>query len=871
MLDNGLKVILGESHSSPVISTWIWYRVGSRNEEGLPTGLSHWVEHMLFKGTDRYPKGSIMRLVSQHGGYANAMTGQDFTAYYATIARERIDLILDYESDRMSGALFDAGDVASERTVILSEREGGENDPFQVLSEEVTATAFRRHPYRNQTIGWRDDLLRITRDDLYGYYRRHYVPSNAVLVMVGDLDSQAMLERVEHSFGVLPAGSAGHDAVPSEPRQKCERRVNLRLPGAAALMEVGYRTPDASHPDFLPLVVAAALLSGGKAIYSSSSGQARSARLYRALVETELASSVDSDYRPSLDPYLFSLGATVRQGVDPAAVEEALFGEVLRLQVAPAPAEELGVAIRQTQAHFAYSSESVTSQALTLGYAEMVDHAGRLETVLAELARITPEDVMRVSQIYLDSSQRTVGWYIPDGEGGADVDDTEESELGAGDALLLRLARRRRVWAYQMPQRGPSPCSITRRTLDNGITVLLQPRDTSAAVSLAGLIPFGTFLDQDSGLGLTNLTSSMLRRGTLSRTFQQMNNALDGVGASLYFAAGREELSIGGRCLVDDLDLVVDLLGEMLSEPSFSVLELQRLQGQLLTQMAELDRDPSYRAHLAFVESLYGSDHPYGRPLLGRAESVAALTSEDLAALYRKHLHPQGTILALVGGLDPDVATERLHTTLGTWRPASTPPIWIRPTPVLPPTRITREIDIPARPQLDLMFGVLGMPRPAEDYYAGVVANVILGELGMMGRLGASIRDDLGLAYDIGSDLYASRAERPWVVTAGVAPEHLDETIEAIDKEIGLMREELVTPEELDDARNLLIGSLPLYLETNEGVASHLLSIASYDLGLDYVQRYPEIIRKVTADDVREVVRRYWPHNRAVATAAGTL
>jgi zinc protease len=414
--------------------------------------------------------------------------------------------------------------------------------------------------------------------------------------------------------------------------------------------------------------------------------------------------------------------------------------------------------------------------------------------------------------------------------------------LGAGDALLLRRGRHSRVWAYQMPLLNPSSCSIARRKLDNGITLLLQPRDTSAAVSVAGLVPFGTFLDQDSGLGLTNLTSSMLRRGTLSRTFQEMNNALDGVGASLSFAAGRDELSISGRCLVDDLDLVVDLLGEMLCEPSFPALELARLQGQLLTQMAELDRDPSYRAHLAFVESIYGSDHPYGRPLLGRAESVAALTGEDLLALYRTHLHPRGTILALAGGLDPDVATERLNATLGTWQPASTPPMWTSPPAMLPVERITRTIDIPARPQLDLMYGVLGMPRHAEDYYAGVVANVILGELGMMGRLGASIRDDLGLAYDIGSDLFANRAERPWVV-----------------------------PEELDDAKSLLIGSLPLYLETNEGIASYLLSIESYDLGLDYVQRYPEIIRRVTADGVREVIRRYWPHRRAVVTAAGTL
>jgi len=182
-----------------------------------------------------------------------------------------------------------------------------------------------------------------------------------------------------------------------------------------------------------------------------------------------------------------------------------------------------------------------------------------------------------------------------------------------------------------------------------------------------------------------------------------------------------------------------------------------------------------------------------------------------------------------------------------------------------------RTIDIPARPQLDLIFGVLAMRRHSEDYYAAVVANVILGELGMMGRLGASIRDELGLVYDIGSDLYANRAQRPWIVSAGVAPEHLDETIAGIEGEIDRMREQLVSQEEMDDARTLLIGSLPLHLETNEGIAGYLLNVASYDLGLDYVKRYPDIVSTVTAQDVREVMRRYWPRGRAVITAAGTF
>ncbi|MFO7696674.1 MAG: pitrilysin family protein [Anaerolineae bacterium] len=862
-LANGLQVIFKEVHASPVVSTWIWYRVGSRNEDGLPTGLSHWVEHMLFKGTERYPRGSILRLVSQHGGYANAMTSQDSTAYYATVASERADLVLDYEADRMSGALFDPDEIESERSVILSEREGGENEPRHVLSEEVTATAFRRHPYKSQTIGWREDLLRITRDDLYNYYRTYYVPSNAVLIMVGDLDTQASLQRIERLFGGLPSGAPPAKAIPAEPDQIGERRVNLRLPGAASLIEVAYRVPEASHPDFLPLVATAALLSGGKAIYSYASGFSRSARLYRALVEGELTSSVDCDFLPSLDPYLFSLSATVRQGVEPAVVEEALFREIEHLQETPAPPDELAVAIRQTQAQFAYSSESVTSHALTLGLAEMVDRVDRLETAVADLTSVTPGDIMRVSQTYLNASQRTVGWFIPE--------ENDDGGAAPGSASLPGVTSRRHVWAYQASPPRTVQGSVTRATLDNGITVLLRPRNTSAAVSIAGRLLFGAFLDRESDLGIAYLTAMMLRRGTRSRTFQEINNALDGVGATLSLSPGRDELSIGARCLGDDLGLVIDLLAEMLIEPAFSARELERFQGLLLTDMAELERDTGYRARLAFAESLYSSEHTYGRPLMGRPESVAALTGDDLAALCNQHLHPQGAILTLVGSLEPDAVLDRLNAALGRWRPASTPPVWSNPMRELPPARVMRTIDIPARPQLDLMYGVLSMRRHREDYIAGVLANVILGELGMMGRLGAAIRDDQGLAYDIGSDLYANRAQRSWVVTAGVAPEHLDETIKGIEQQIEAMRQDLVSPEELDDAKSLLIGSLPLSMETNQGIAHYLLSTESYDLGTDYVRRYPDIIRAVNADDVRDVMRRYWPQGRAVVSAAGTL
>ena len=863
ILDNGLKVILRESHSAPVVSTWMWYRVGSRNEVGGLTGLSHWVEHMLFKGTERYPKGSIMRLVSRHGGYINAMTSQDFTAYYCTLSSARADLALDFEADRMLGADFDPAEVETERTVILAEREGSENDPFAVLMEEMSAAGFRQHSYHHQTIGWKDDLQRITRDDLYEHYRSFYVPNNAVLVVAGDFDTEANLRLIRERFGHLAPGPAPQTAIRSEAPQRGERRVTLRMPGSASSIHLSYHAPATSHPDFVPLTVADAVLSGGKAMFSFGGSQARSARLYRALVETELASNASSDYQPSLDPFFFSLDATVREGVSPDEVEKALRQEVRRLQETPVAESELQVSIRQAQAQFAYSSESVTSQALTLGYLEMVDHHERMETMLDELSAVTPADVQRVAQRYLVPEECTVGCFFP-------TDGVGEPDDGSRPARVWSL--RRGLQGYTGAYQAVGPDTITRATLDNGLTVLVQERPSSAAVSVAGQLEAGSFLDEPATQGITAMTSAMLRRGTEKHSFQELNIALDNVGASFNLLCGRDEISFGGRSLGEDYGLLIELMAEMLTTPTFPEQELARQRGQLLTRMGDLEMETGYRANQAFIESLYPREHPYSRLVLGTRETVSRLDREALVQHYAEHIYPQRGILSVVGAVNAPQALERLNATLGQWllgRPVGPP--YESPPCELPAEPITRLVHLPGRPQIDLMLGVLGMARHEADYYPAALANIVLSSLGMMGRLGETIREELGLVYHIGSNLYSSPGRRPWFVSAGVSPSMLDEAIAAIHDQIGLMRDELISQEEMDDTQALLTGSLPIFLETNEGIASFLLAIERYDLGLDYLERYPALVQAVSRQQIQDVMQRYWPEGRHIVAAAGSL
>ncbi|MBI3742318.1 MAG: insulinase family protein, partial [Chloroflexi bacterium] len=321
-LDNGLKILLKPIRTAPVATFWVWYRVGSRNEVPGITGISHWVEHMMFKGTPTLDKGEIMHLINRNGGVDNAFTWTDFTAYFETLPSDKIDIALRIESDRMINALFDPVEVNSERTVIISEREGAENDPNFWLAEEVQATAFKVHPYHHDTIGWKQDLQIMTREQLYAHYKMFYVPNNAIIVAAGDFDANEMLEKIQEKFGAIPRGADPPAMKTTEPPQEGERRVKVRRPGTMNYFHAAYHAPRASDPDFFPAFVLAGVLDGvGSMSYSGQSSPGRSTRLYRALVETELATSVDCSFRETLDPGLIEFSATATPGVPLEKIE----------------------------------------------------------------------------------------------------------------------------------------------------------------------------------------------------------------------------------------------------------------------------------------------------------------------------------------------------------------------------------------------------------------------------------------------------------------------------------------------------------------------------------------------------------------------
>jgi zinc protease len=414
-LPNGLTVLLKEMHHAPVTSFWVWYGVGSRHEPSGLTGASHWVEHMMFKGTERFPHGALDRLISREGGRFNAFTWLDFTAYYATLRADRIDLVLEIEADRMANTRMAAEEVDSERTVILSELHMYENQPMFLLDVEMSAAAFRVHGYHHSTIGEEVDLETMTRDDLFHHYRRNYVPANAVAVAVGDFETADMLARIERHFGTLPDTAPPAPAVRREPAQRGERRVEVRGPGDTAYILHSFKAPPATHPDYFALSLLNAGFTGGSSLgLFGSTTTNKSSRLYRALVGGGLAAGTFGSLAPTVDPYLYTIGAVARAGQVIEDVDAALAAEVTRLGSEPVDEAELQKALKRAKVQFASAGESVTGQGQMLGYAEIVTGDYRwAETALAQLEAVTVDDLVRVYETYLTPEQRTVGIYRP--------------------------------------------------------------------------------------------------------------------------------------------------------------------------------------------------------------------------------------------------------------------------------------------------------------------------------------------------------------------------------------------------------------------------------------------------------------------------
>lgn len=405
VLPNGLKVILLENHKAPSVTFQVWYRVGSRNEAWGKTGLSHMLEHMMFKGTEKIGPEEFSRMIQENGGNDNAFTSRDYTAYFENLSIDRIQVALDLESDRMQNLILREEDFKTERMVVMEERRlRTEDSPQAYLQEQLEATAFQIHPYRWPIIGWMEDIKRYALQDLKAYYRTYYNPSNAFLVVVGDFKKEELLPRVEKAFGSYPKGAAPDQEKSKESPQIGERRITIKKEAQLPYLVMGYHVPNLNDPDSYTLEVIATILSGGK-----------SSRLYQSLVrEKRLLLGIDADYSIlTRDPGLFYITADLLPGKEIVEVEKRLDQELDRLQTELVGERELEKTKNQLEAAFVFAQDSIFYQAMVLAQHEIVSSWRAIDDYIPSIRKVTPEDIRRVAKRYLIPDNRTIGNLIP--------------------------------------------------------------------------------------------------------------------------------------------------------------------------------------------------------------------------------------------------------------------------------------------------------------------------------------------------------------------------------------------------------------------------------------------------------------------------
>lgn len=414
----------------------------------------------------------------------------------------------------------------------------------------------------------------------------------------------------------------------------------------------------------------------------------------------------------------------------------------------------------------------------------------------------------------------------------------------------------------------PGPDDIGRTVLPNGITVLSRSNFNSPSVVLSGYFPGGSIFDPSEKLGLAYYTAVSVMRGTQERTFHQIYDALESVGAGIGFSASTLTGAFSGRSLTEDLPLVLSTLSECLRKPIFPKEEIERLRAQFMTGLAIRAQDTAAMAALKFDELIFHG-HPFARPEDGFVETVSAITVPDLVEYHKNHYGPRGMVVVLVGSISHPEVVDKVQAALGDWtNPAqeSLPVI----APVNPLEKAVREhTPLPGKSQTDLIMGVLGPRRASPDYFAASLGNSVLGQFGMMGRIGDVVREQAGLAYHASTSLNAGMETGTWEVSAGVNPKNLDRAIELIYSELRRFIQEPVTAEELADSKSNYIGRLPLSMESNSGVAAALINLERFQLGLDYYRRYPSLVNAVTVEQVLETARAYLHPDTMIVVSSG--
>ena len=852
-LDNGLNVILFPDPSSATVTVNLTYLVGSVDEGYGETGMAHLLEHMLFKGTPTYPDPP--KELRDRGAQANASTSWERTNYFETLeaSDENLEWALEFEADRMTNAFVSQEDLDSEMTVVRNEFERRENDPVSILFFRVLSTAYLWHGYGRPAIGTRADIEGVPIERLQTFYKKHYQPDNAVLVVAGRIETDKTLELIARHFGPIPRPERELiENYTIEPVQDGERFVQLSRVGDLPAVIVGYHVPDGAHEDFVPVQVAARALS-----------DTPSGRLYRALVETGLATQVGSDELQQRDPGMVLFYAILPPDGDVEQVRDILLATVDELETNPVTDEE--VDRMRNQALSSIERLMNDSQAVALQLSEWAASGDwRLFFLDRDRVRaVTADQAQTAAMRYFKTSNRTVGVFTPE-EAPDRAIIPEKPDLAALLEGYTGDAERSIGEAFD-----PTPANIDARTivreLRGGIEVAMLPKETRGDVVSATIrLHMG---DLESVFGrdtIASMTAAMLMRGTESRSRQEIQDELDRLQSRLSVGGGVGTITASIQSTRENLPAVLDLAFEVLTRPAFPEAELTIMKSSAIAsiegQRSEPDAIVSNELSRHFRQNYERGDPRYRASFDEAIEDYRAVEIDDLRSYFREFFGASNAHVAAVGDFDPDEFAAAIAAGLGDWESPGPYEEITDPYPDPVPPAINQSFHTPDKENAYFRaFLPIQMSDQDEDYPALVLGNYILGSGSMSSRLGVRIRGEEGLSYSVGSSFFApSNSDgAQFNANAIAAPQNIAQVEASFLDEMQKVLTDGYTDEEVESAKRAWIQSRQVSRSQDGSIVSMLVSNLHEDRTMASQAELEARVSALTADEIRAAMQRH--------------
>jgi zinc protease len=826
-LENGMRVVLSEDHSAPVAAFQVWVEVGSADERPAEAGISHLIEHMIFKGTNERRAGEIAGTIERYGGRINAYTSYDHTVYHVVIASCYQHKGLEVLADAIQHPSFDQQELAREKEVVIEEINMGEDDPGRALHKALFRTSFQRHSYGRPIIGYADQVKGFKRDEVFSYYSKWYCPENMVFVGVGDFRVSELLSSLKGLF-TAPSRSLPVRRRPEEPPQEAFRPLVMQQAIKERYFALGFHIPGITDEDIYALDVLAAILGHG-----ASSRLQQELRFKRGLVSSIYAYA----YTPK-DPGLFVIGGTFQPGAIPEGIK-GIITELSRIQDTGVDEAELRKARTMVETDFTYDRETVQGEARTLGYFETAwGDATKGGAYLQGIVRVGAHDVQEMARKYFNPKNLTACLLVPQGE-----------EEGVDPRTLEGLVQE---WKA-IPPAHEMTGEMKRVVLENGITLLIKEDHAVPVVGIYGVFLGGVRFEQDQKAGITHFVSEMLTRGTESHTAIQLAREVDSLGATLETFSGRNSFGVQAKGLSKDFPQLLKLVSEVVAQPSFPADEVKRVKNEILAAQArERDNMVSWTMRL-LREALY-KRHPYRLNILGTEESIQGIGRRDLKRYYKKYALPSNMVLAITGDIRWEEASAAVRKAFEGIRGATFFP------PVVPQELkqegITkREELVQEKEQAHIALGFPGTTLDDQDRFPLEVLEAALA--GQGGRFFTQLRDKEGLAYVTAFFVRSDLDPGYLGVYLATSPPKVEQALKGIEGILREVQDTGISQEELERAKTYLIGNYEIDLQSPLSMAATLAFAERYGLGGDFYCRYSREIEGVTLEDVLRVARKY--------------